>query len=92
MSLGKAEWMSQNQLQCQLSFLPYQVQLETVRLYSLQRHRMRCIFLNWGRKTFEHKKQKLRSVLVNVHVTMAAGQVVGYTVGARSSETSLVLP
>lgn len=93
MSLGKAEWMSQNQLQCQLSFLPYQVQLETVWLHSLQRHHMWCIFLNWDRKIFESKKQRLRSVLVNVHVTMAAGQVVGgYNVGARSSDTSTVPP
>lgn len=30
MSLGKVEWMSQNQLQHQLSFVPCQVQLEAV--------------------------------------------------------------
>lgn len=30
MSLGKGNWMSHNHLQHQLSFLPYQVQLETV--------------------------------------------------------------
>lgn len=62
MSLGKGEWMSHNQLQPQLSFLPYQVQLKTVWLYSLQGHHICSIVLNWGRQTFEHKKQRLRSV------------------------------
>lgn len=66
MSLGKGNWMSHNHLQHQLSFLPYQVQLETVWLSSLQGHHIGCIFLNWGRKTFEHKKQRLKSVLINV--------------------------
>lgn len=30
MSLGKGDWMSHNQLQHQLNFLSYQVQLEIV--------------------------------------------------------------
>lgn len=66
MSLGKGDWMSHNQLQHQLNFLSCQVQLEIVWLYSLQGHHIWCIFLNWGRKTFEHQKQRLRSVLINV--------------------------